>query len=142
VGDAAGLADPFSGEGIRFAIKSGRLAAESILSAHPEQYSKRLYKAIGLSHSLTSLISLAFYFFQEPFLFFGTPNPFSTHGIVEMLADRMTVTTFILYGMFTLPVFIGTELIAWFLHRFGLKNISNRLRAFIYPEAVSEAYRS
>jgi geranylgeranyl reductase family protein len=34
VGDAAGLVDSFSGEGIRFAIASGKLAAETVLTAH------------------------------------------------------------------------------------------------------------
>lgn len=140
VGDAAGLADPLSGEGIRFAIKSGRLAAESILSGHPERYAKRLYQSIGFSHSLTTLISMSFYFFQFPFLILGTPNPFSTHGIVEMLSDRMNTLTFVLYSGFTLPIFIGTELIAWLLRRLGHKSFSNRLREMIYPEAVSSPY--
>jgi len=36
VGDAAGLVDPFSGEGIRYAIKSGKLAAQAILADKPE----------------------------------------------------------------------------------------------------------
>ncbi len=142
VGDAAGLADPLSGEGIRFAIKSGRLAAEAILDRHPERYSKNLYQAIGLSHSLTSLISLSFYFFEFPFLIFGTPNPFSTQGIVDMLADQMNATTFVLYGMLTLPVFVATELTAWLLQRLGHARLSDRLRAFVYPEAVSASYRS
>jgi flavin-dependent dehydrogenase len=34
VGDAAGLVDSFSGEGIRFAIASGKLAAETVITAH------------------------------------------------------------------------------------------------------------
>ncbi len=141
-GDAAGLADPLSGEGIRFAIKSGRLAAESILSGHPERYSRKLYGAIGLNHSFTTLIAMFFYFFQLPFLLFGTPNPFSTQGIVDMLSDRMTVPAFIFYGLFTLPIFFGTELMAWFLSLLGKADLSNRLRALIYPEAVSDAYRT
>jgi geranylgeranyl reductase family protein len=36
VGDAAGLADPLTGEGISLAIRSGRLAAESLLLARLE----------------------------------------------------------------------------------------------------------
>jgi flavin-dependent dehydrogenase len=32
-GDAAGLADPLTGEGISFAIRSGRMAGEAILAA-------------------------------------------------------------------------------------------------------------
>jgi len=139
-GDAAGLADPLSGEGIRFAIKSGRLAAESILSEHPERYAKALYRSIGINHLLTKLVSMSFYYFQEPFLFLGTPNPFSTHGVVEMLADRMTTTEFILLGFFTLPIFIGTELVAWCLRRLGQARLSNHLRTRIYPEAVNRAY--
>ena len=52
VGDAASLADPFTGEGIGNALYSGRLAAETILKAHDEDdySSSRLSsyeKAIG-----------------------------------------------------------------------------------------------
>ncbi len=142
VGDAAGLADPLSGEGIRFAIKSGRLAAESILKGHPEHYARDLYRSIGFNHLFTVLASLSFYFYQSPFLFLGAPNPFSTQGIVEMLADRMTPTEFILWGLFTTPIFMGTELTARFLSRLGLAHLSNRIRARIYPEHVKASYRS
>jgi geranylgeranyl reductase family protein len=141
VGDAAGLVDPFSGEGIRFAIKSGRLAAESILSGRPQGYSKAVQQAIGLNHCLTLLLSILFYFIPDPFVFLGTPNPFSTQGAVDMLADRMTTTEFIFFSFFTLPIFVGTELIARFLHRLGHARLSDRIRASVYPEDVSEAYR-
>jgi hypothetical protein len=141
VGDAAGLADPLSGEGIRFAIKSGRLAAETILSGHPERYAKDLFRTIGLNHRLTMLISLSFYFLQDPFLFFGTPNPFCTQGVVEMLADRMTTLEFFLVGIITLPIFWGTELTARFLRRLGHARLSERIRAWVYPQDVSQAYR-
>lgn len=141
VGDAAGLVDPFSGEGIRFAIKSGRLAAESILSGRPQAYSKAVYRTIGMNHILTMLLSLLFYFIPDPFVFLGTPNPFSTQGVIDMLADRMTTTEFIFFSFFTLPIFVGTELIARLLHRLGHAQLSDRIRASIYPEDVSESYR-
>lgn len=141
VGDAAGLADPLSGEGIRFAIKSGRLAAESILSGRSKDYSADLYRTIGINHRLTILISVFFYYFQTPYLFLGTPNPFSTKAVVEMLSDHMTAAQFILFGFFTLPIFFGTELAARFLCRLGQFSMSERLRTRIYPEDVSEAYR-
>ena len=141
VGDAAGLVDPFSGEGIRFAIKSGRLAAESIISEHPERYSKAVYRVIGLNHILTLLLSILFYFIPDPFVFLGTPNPFSTQGVVDMLADRMTTTEFIFLSFFTLPVFVGTELIARSLHRLGHAQLSDRIRAWVYPDDVSASYR-
>jgi geranylgeranyl reductase family protein len=140
-GDAAGLVDPFSGEGIRFAIKSGRLAAEAILSGRLQGYSKAVYQDIGLNHLLTLLLSILFYFIPDPFVFLGTPNPFSTQGVIDMLADRMTTTEFIFFSFFTLPIFAGTELIARFLHRLGHAQLSDRIRASVYPEDVSESYR-
>lgn len=142
VGDAAGLADPLSGEGIRFAIKSGRLAAESILKGHPDRYARVLFRSIGFNHLFTTLTSLSFYYYQSPFLFLGAPNPFSTQGIVDMLADRMTTVEFIPLGFFTLPIFVGTELTARFLSLLGLAHLSDRIRSGIYPEPVKESYRS
>ncbi len=47
VGDAAGLLDPLSGEGIRHAVRSGRLAAEAILAGDVQGYSARIYRDIG-----------------------------------------------------------------------------------------------
>ena len=41
VGDAAGFADPVTGEGISFAIRSGLLAAQSLINGHLEETSVR-----------------------------------------------------------------------------------------------------
>ena len=87
------------------------------------------------------LFSLLFYLIPDLFLFFGTPNPFSTQGVVEVLSDRMTMIEFVLFSIFTLPIFVGTELVARVLHRMGKGQLSDRIRAFIYPEDVSESYR-
>ncbi len=46
VGDAAGLVDPLSGDGIYEAFTSGRLAAEAILAGAPETYEDRLAGAL------------------------------------------------------------------------------------------------
>ena len=48
VGDAAGLVDPLSGDGIYEAFVSGRLAAEAILAGRLEEYATRL--AATLDH--------------------------------------------------------------------------------------------
>lgn len=52
-GDAAGLVDPFSGEGIGNAMDSGKVAAEVIRDVEPsrfgEEYPARLWKAIDAS---------------------------------------------------------------------------------------------
>ncbi len=45
VGDAAGLADPLTGEGISLAMLSGRLAAESLLQAGLGAGAARVYRA-------------------------------------------------------------------------------------------------
>jgi flavin-dependent dehydrogenase len=41
-GDAAGLVDPITGEGIYFAMRSGELLADSILEGAPESYPERV----------------------------------------------------------------------------------------------------
>ena len=41
VGDAAGFADPVTGEGISFAIRSGLMAAQSLIDTHLEEQSVR-----------------------------------------------------------------------------------------------------
>ena len=46
-GDAAGLVDPFTGEGIRHAIQSGRMAAEAIVHQRIDGYSRRIDLAMG-----------------------------------------------------------------------------------------------
>jgi flavin-dependent dehydrogenase len=46
VGDAAGLVDPLSGDGMYEAFVSARLAAESILAGHPDEYEGALSAAL------------------------------------------------------------------------------------------------
>ncbi len=46
LGDAAGLVDPFSGEGISYAIQSGKIASELIIANKIEDYSKIINKEI------------------------------------------------------------------------------------------------
>ena len=46
VGDAAGLVDPLSGDGIYEAFVSARLAADAILASRPEEYEPALSAAL------------------------------------------------------------------------------------------------
>ncbi len=46
VGDAAGLADPLTGEGIYYAAHSAKLAAEAILDGGESQYNARLRESV------------------------------------------------------------------------------------------------
>jgi geranylgeranyl diphosphate/geranylgeranyl-bacteriochlorophyllide a reductase len=46
VGDAAGLVDPVTGEGIYYAMRSGEIGAESLIAGVPAEYEKRVRKEI------------------------------------------------------------------------------------------------
>lgn len=132
VGDAAGLADPFTGEGIRLAIKSGRLAAQAILSSRPEQYSLLIHNEIGVCHTFG--LGLAWFFYQFPRLCFalGAPNPFITRAFADMLADRADYPLIILQIVTRLPFYLLTETVAWAVGLFGGTKRRERVRSFVY----------
>lgn len=66
VGDAAGLADPLTGEGISYAVRSGQFAAETLLAAHrdhsgslatyTERVRKDLWPEIRLARRVARLL--------------------------------------------------------------------------------------
>lgn len=47
VGDAAGLVDPYTGEGIRHAMLSGKIASECILQGSIKHYTRRIHDEIA-----------------------------------------------------------------------------------------------
>ena len=104
VGDAAGLVDPFTGEGIRFAINSGRLAAEAILGGRPAAYPRLINRRIRFSHAVGAV--LADSFFSRPRLWFSlvVRNPSATHAFVDMLSGRAGYPEVALRMVGTLPV--------------------------------------
>jgi geranylgeranyl reductase family protein len=59
VGDAAGLADPITGEGIYFAFRSAEILAETI--ARPGEYTKAVWNEIGDDLSRASAMYRKFY---------------------------------------------------------------------------------
>lgn len=136
VGDAAGLADPLSGEGIRYAIKSGRLASQAILSGHPENYSKLIRRQIGWNHTFALYAALFFYHLQWLCLALGAPNPFTTHAIMDLLSDRTNTINIVLRGVFTFPIFISTEIIAALVGLLGGRAQGERLRQIVYTHRV------
>jgi geranylgeranyl reductase family protein len=133
VGDAAGLVDPLSGEGIRFAIKSGRLAAQAILAGKPEQYPRLIFREIGLGHTLALIEARIFYHLERYCLRLGAPNPFTTQAIVDLLADRATTIEVMLRAIITLPIFAVTEAVANLAGHLGGPASSRRIRAAVYP---------
>lgn len=69
IGDAAGLADPITGEGISFAMRSGELLARAILDGDPQSYPERVRADFGRKLAFGARLARRFYhgtFFGEP----------------------------------------------------------------------------
>jgi geranylgeranyl diphosphate/geranylgeranyl-bacteriochlorophyllide a reductase len=60
-GDAAGLVDPVTGEGIAFAMRSGELLAASLLAGAPESYPERVWWDFGRTLALGARMARFFY---------------------------------------------------------------------------------
>jgi len=61
VGDAAGLCDPITGEGIYYALRSAEELAACYLEGHPETYPLRLRAACGHELEMAARLSSRFY---------------------------------------------------------------------------------
>jgi len=59
VGDAAGLADPITGEGIYFALKSAEILAQTIET--PDQYARKVWSEMGIELARASRMYKRFY---------------------------------------------------------------------------------
>ncbi|MEJ2598506.1 MAG: geranylgeranyl reductase family protein [Anaerolineales bacterium] len=132
VGDAAGLADPLSGEGIRYAIKSGRLASQAIISGQPEQYEVMIYQHITRNHHMARRVALVFYRLQSMCIRLGAPNPFTTQAILDLLSDRAATSAIMLRPIATLPLFIGTEVIARLGSLLAGPQLGQKVRRWVY----------
>lgn len=82
VGDAAGLADPITGEGIYFAMRSGELVAEALADDAPEMYPRRVWSDFGRHLAFGARLTHRFYLGN----FLGQP---STTRMIQ-LARRTT----------------------------------------------------
>src|SRR6266480_1168574 len=69
LGDAAGFADPVTGEGIYYALRSAELFAEAFLAGRPEEYEKRWREGFGGELRRASQMRRRFYgnFWGSPF---------------------------------------------------------------------------
>jgi flavin-dependent dehydrogenase len=87
-GDAAGLVDPITGEGIYFAMRSGELLGEALLEEVPETYPERVWRDFGSRLALGA--RLARYFYHEEFL-----GAASTTRLIQFSADSPTFMEFL-----------------------------------------------
>jgi flavin-dependent dehydrogenase len=69
LGDAAGFADPVTGEGIYYALRSAELFADAFLEGRPEEYEKLWRKDFGGELRRASQMRQRFYgnFWGAPF---------------------------------------------------------------------------
>jgi flavin-dependent dehydrogenase len=88
VGDAAGLVDPFIGEGIRYAIGSAWLAAEAILRDDLSGYEAEIWQEFG--HSLATARLVANVYYHLPWMSYqiGLRNPATMHHLKDVLTER------------------------------------------------------
>jgi len=107
-GDAAGFVDPFTGEGIRFAIKSGRLAAEAILAGDPRRYARRLHWTIQRNHQHALTWTRIFYLSPRLFFELGLRNPTLSHALMLMLEDQIGYGRLFLRIIAKFPLFLTT----------------------------------
>jgi len=117
VGDAAGLADALSGEGIRPAIKSGRLAALALAAGRPEQYPAGVWREIGWSQTIARAYCGLYGLFPNALYRLGACNPRLTPALMEVLTDRGDYAQVTFTAFSTLPAHILTELRRHFCRR-------------------------
>jgi geranylgeranyl reductase family protein len=90
VGDAAGLVDPFLGEGIRYAVRSARLAAEAIAKDEVKVYTSRVQQKIGAGLRRARWLARLFYELPRLCFFLGVRNPRVVQAFADMLDERAT----------------------------------------------------
>ena len=105
-GDAAGLVDPFTGEGIRFAIKSGRLAAESILAGQTQCYASMVDRHIGRNHRIATRLTPIFYSQTGLMFELFLRNPVLGQKLTQMVDDRIGYGRLLLGLTGTLPRYL------------------------------------
>ena len=108
-GDAAALVDPFTGEGIRFAIQSGKFAAEAITSERIAQYQGVIDHQIGRNHRLGLGLAFLFYHFPRTCFALGVLNPHATHAFTHMLSGEWGYRQVILRLFGTLPLHLAQQ---------------------------------
>jgi geranylgeranyl reductase family protein len=90
VGDAAGLVDPTTGEGIRYAIISARLAAEAIVLDDVTGYEAAIWGEVGHSLATAGLLASLFYRWPRRSFQLGLRNPATIWHFLDLLAGRTT----------------------------------------------------
>jgi geranylgeranyl reductase family protein len=88
VGDSAGLVDPFLGEGIRYAVRSARLAAEAITKEEVKAYTSGVQQEIGADLRRARWLARLFYGLPRLCFLLSVRDPRMIQIFVDMLDER------------------------------------------------------
>ncbi len=108
VGDAAALADPITGEGIYYALKSGQMLAETMMTGGtPKLYAERAMEAFG--HDLMRAARLYKRFFAQGFtdrmLDYADRSPALSRVMVDLVLGKQDYVSLKRRLVTTLPRF-------------------------------------
>lgn len=92
VGDAAGLINPFFGDGILHAVKSGAIAATCIATGTTQDYTQQIHAEFAANFD--AALNLARFFYQYPGICYryGVKNARATRTAAQLLSGELQFT--------------------------------------------------
>jgi flavin-dependent dehydrogenase len=110
-GDAAGVVDPFTGEGIAFAIRSGQLAAESVAAsaaagwdlAPLQRYQQRIWDELGRDLRRAWWIARAVYRFPRLLVGIFVRSRKLSEKYLDVIAHRISYGEYLRWMVPRLP---------------------------------------
>ncbi|MBL1176344.1 geranylgeranyl reductase family protein [Pantanalinema sp. GBBB05] len=91
-GDAAGLINPFFGDGILHAVKSGIIAAECVVNGTTLTYSDRIHAEFAANFDTARTLASCFYQFPSLFYRYGIRQPMATYLATRLLSGDLQFT--------------------------------------------------
>lgn len=88
-GDAAGLINPFFGDGILHAVRSGKMAGTCVVEGATQQYSDRINAEFAASFSAARFLANLFYRFPKIGYDYGVKHPKASRIATELLTGEL-----------------------------------------------------
>jgi flavin-dependent dehydrogenase len=91
-GDAAGLINPFFGDGILHAVKSGIIAAQCVINGTTLTYSDRIHAEFAANFDAARTLAQFFYQFPSLFYRYGIKQEKATYLATQLLSGELQFT--------------------------------------------------